>query len=549
MIILIQVTNYNSQLINENPTGGLLNRFNIKNYFLLFLFYASFTFSQQSFDKAESISLIKYNVETLASDQFEGRETGTRGELLSSEFIAGRLKEYGVKPFGDDGSYFQNFELNVRGFNQNAGITIINDSEEKNFLEVGKDIYISINKLPEDEFANIERDMVFGGYGIVSEESDYNDYEGIDIKGKVVLLLPGVPVNNGSELLSDNASKYFKSIYNKYRLAVEKGAAGLVCTAYGWMKENWDYMLFYAYDKDVYLRNLKSVEDKNIPLVLITESIAEQLLDGENKSYDEILFDVNEYKPAAFQLKKKISFNYSTYSDVDTVRNVIGIIKGSDENLKDEYIALSAHYDHEGKRDSLIFYGADDNASGTSAVLEVGRRLAQLNSNSRSVLTIFHTGEEKGLLGSKYFTANSDIINDINANINLDMVGRESIDTIYSVGSGKLSSQLFELVEEVNDETVDFVFNYKFDDPDDPEKIYYRSDHYNYAKLGIPIVFFYDYMTTDYHKPTDTADKINFAKIEKISTLVTELALRIANLEERLIVDKKEDEKVLESGK
>jgi len=536
-------------LINENPTGGLLNRFNIKNYFLLFLFYASFTFSQQSFDKAESISLIKYNVETLASDQFEGRETGTRGELLSSEFIAGRLKEYGVKPFGDDGSYFQNFELNVRGFNQNAGITIINDSEEKNFLEVGKDIYISINKLPEDEFANIERDMVFGGYGIVSEESDYNDYEGIDIKGKVVLLLPGVPVNNGSELLSDNASKYFKSIYNKYRLAVEKGAAGLVCTAYGWMKENWDYMLFYAYDKDVYLRNLKSVEDKNIPLVLITESIAEQLLDGENKSYDEILFDVNENKPAAFQLKKKISFNYSTCSDVDTVRNVIGIIKGSDENLKDEYIALSAHYDHEGKRDSLIFYGADDNASGTSAVLEVGRRLAQLNSNSRSVLTIFHTGEEKGLLGSKYFTANSDIINDINANINLDMVGRESIDTIYSVGSGKLSSQLFELVEEVNDETVDFVFNYKFDDPDDPEKIYYRSDHYNYAKLGIPIVFFYDYMTTDYHKPTDTADKINFVKIEKISTLVTELALRIANLEERLIVDKKEDEKVLESGK
>jgi len=102
------------------------------------------------------------------------------------------------------------------------------------------------------------------------------------------------------------------------------------------------------------------------------------------------------------------------------------------------------------------------------------------------------------------------------------------------------------LVEEVNDETVDFIFNYKFDDPDDPEKIYYRSDHYNYAKQGIPIVFFYDYMTTDYHKPTDTADKINFAKIEKISTLVTELALRISNLEESLIVDKKEDEKVLE---
>ena len=546
MIILIQVTNHDSELINEKQTGGLLNRFNIKNYFLLFLFCASFTFSQQSFDKAESISLIKYNVETLASDQFEGRETGTRGELLSSEFIAGRLKEYGVKPFGDDGSYFQNFELNVRRIDRAAGITVLNNSGDKNFYESGKDIYISLRKFPSEKYAGINLDLVFCGYGITSEESNYNDYEGIDIKGKVVLLLPGIPINSDKEVLSENEAKYFKSIYNKYSLAFEKGAAGVLCAADGWMKKNWGYMLFSAYDKDVYLRNFNSNETNNIPLVLITENIAEQLLDGENKSYNEILFDVNENKPAAFRLKKKISFNYSTYSDVDTVRNVIGIIEGSDENLKDEYIALSAHYDHEGMRDSLIFYGADDNASGTSAVLEIGRRLAQLNSNSRSVLTIFHTGEEKGLLGSKYFTANSDIMNEINANINLDMVGRESIDTIYSVGSGKLSSQLFELVEEVNHETVDFVFNYKFDDPDDPEKIYYRSDHYNYAKQGIPIVFFYDYMTTDYHKPTDTADKIIFAKIEKISTLVTELALRIANLEERLIVDKKEDEKVLE---
>ena len=530
-------------------TGDSLIRIKLMNYYLLNLLSVSLAFGQPSFDKSESISLIKYNVEILASDEFEGRETGTKGELLASDFIAKKLEEYDVKPFGDNGSYFQSFELNVRGFNQKAGITIVNDSEEKNFLETGKDIYISINKLPADEYSNIERELVFGGYGIVSEESDYNDYEGIDVKGKVVLLLPGVPMNKDSEILSEDGIKYFKSIYNKYTLAVEKGAAGVLYVADGWMKKNWDYMLFYAYDKDVYLRNFETQEYKNIPLVLITDSLAAHLLYGEYKSYNEILYEVKENSPVAFRLKKKISFNYSTYSDVDTVRNVIGIVEGTDEALKDEFIALSAHYDHEGMKNGLIYSGADDNASGTSAVLEVGRRLAQLKSNRRSVLTIFHTGEEKGLLGSKYFTANCDIMNDITANINLDMVGRESIDTIYSVGSGKLSTQLFELVEEVNDETVNFIFNYKFDDPDDPEKIYYRSDHYNYAKQGIPIVFFYDYMTKDYHKPTDTSDKINFAKIEKISTLVTELSYRIANLEERLIVDSKEDEKVLEYGK
>jgi hypothetical protein len=117
------------------------------------------------------------------------------------------------------------------------------------------------------------------------------------------------------------------------------------------------------------------------------------------------------------------------------------------------------------------------------------------------------------------------------------MVGREHIDTIYSVGSDKLSDELKELVEEANEETVNFTFNYQFDEPDDPQRIYYRSDHYNYAKKGIPIVFFYDYMLEDYHKPTDDTGKINFKKIEKISSLVTEISLKIANLEYRLVLD------------
>ena len=212
--------------------------------------------------------------------------------------------------------------------------------------------------------------------------------------------------------------------------------------------------------------------------------------------------------------------------------------------MLDEYVTFGAHYDHVGIAKGEIYNGADDNGSGTVAILEAARRISLLKDNSRSILVIFHAAEEKGLLGSKYITGNSDFIDNLVVNINVDMVGRESIDSIFCIGSNMLSSELYELLQIVNDETVNFVLDYTFDDPDDPNRYYYRSDHYNYAKHGVPIVFFYDHMLEDYHKPTDDVEKINFNKIEKISTLITELALRISNLNHRLKVDKLEVESV-----
>jgi len=145
---------------------------------------------------------------------------------------------------------------------------------------------------------------------------------------------------------------------------------------------------------------------------------------------------------------------------------------------------------------------------------------------------------------SKHLTQNSDFMDGVINNINVDMVGREDTESLFSIGSGKLSTELYELVENVNSETVKFELDYTFDDPNDPNRYYYRSDHYNYAKLNIPIVFFYDHMTEDYHKPSDDVDKINFKKLEKVSTLITELALRIANLGHRLKLDKLIEESV-----
>ena len=242
-------------------------------------------------------------------------------------------------------------------------------------------------------------------------------------------------------------------------------------------------------------------------------------------------------------MSENFRINFHVYSENRKAYNVVGVIEGRDEQLKDEFVAIGAHYDHLGQRNGEIYNGADDDGSGTVAVLEVAKVLAANRNNKRSVLIVFHTAEEKGLFGSEYFTNNFPALDKISAQINIDMVGRESIDTIFSVGSDKLSSELKQIVETVNNDNTKFVFDYKFDDPNDPERIYYRSDHYNYARHGIPIVFFYDYMLSDYHKPSDDFEKINFNKIEKTARLVYNIIDNISNLDHKLIVDKKEVEK------
>ena len=213
-------------------------------------------------------------------------------------------------------------------------------------------------------------------------------------------------------------------------------------------------------------------------------------------------------------------------------------MEGADYNLKNEYVALSAHYDHEGIKGNKIYNGADDDGSGTVGVLETARLLTKAGNNKRSVVFIFHTGEEKGLLGSKYLTSHAEWLPNTVAEINMDMIGRESIDSIHCIGSDKLSTEFFNLVEKVNNDGDYFTFDYRFNADNDPNRFYWRSDHVHYAEKGIPIVFFFDYMKADYHKPTDTVEKINFEKIYKVSKLCEGIILEVANQDHKVVVDK-----------
>ena len=238
-------------------------------------------------------------------------------------------------------------------------------------------------------------------------------------------------------------------------------------------------------------------------------------------------------------MKKNITFDLTENKNTKSAMNVVGIIEGNDPKLKDQYVLLSAHFDHIGITNGVVNNGADDDGSGTVSVLETARILNQNKKNKRSIIALFNTGEEKGLWGSAYAANNSSYIPNTVADINIDMDARENPDSIYVIGSNKLSTEYYNLIRDVNSKTVKFGLNYKYDDPNDRQRFFYRSDHYNFALKGIPIVFFFDDMTADYHKPTDDIEKINFDKMLKVIKLSANIAIRAANLNHRLVVDKK----------
>ena len=222
--------------------------------------------------------------------------------------------------------------------------------------------------------------------------------------------------------------------------------------------------------------------------------------------------------------------------------NVLGYIKGTD--LKDELIIITAHYDHLGKHDTLLFNGADDDGSGTVAIMEIAEAfmLAKRDGKGprRSILIMPVSGEEKGLLGSKYYTDNPVFpLRKTIANLNIDMIGR--IDNmhidgnyVYLIGSDMLSKELHNISEKINKKYIGLELDYTYNTEDDPHRYYYRSDHYNFAKNNIPVIFYFNGVHEDYHKTTDTIEKIDFNKIEKITRFVFLTAWELANREERI---------------
>ncbi len=279
--------------------------------------------------------------------------------------------------------------------------------------------------------------------------------------------------------------------------------------------------------------------------------MANEIVKGQLSDIETIKKKISKSKkPVKGQVKANVDLIIRKDVEEGKSTNVLGYVEGTD--LKDQLLVISAHYDHIGMSNGKVFNGADDDGSGTVAVLELAQAFAKAKAEGhgprRSILFMTVSGEEKGLLGSEYYTDYPIFpLSNTVADLNIDMIGRQDKkyesdpNYIYVIGSDKLSSELHNISEEANKKFGGLTLDYTYNAPNDPNRFYYRSDHYNFAKNNIPVIFYFNGTHADYHQETDEVDKINFEKMEKITRLVFYTAWEVANRNEKLKVDKVND--------
>lgn len=488
---------------------------------------------------------LKPLVETLAGPAMQGRETGEEGQRKAADYIAAQFKALGLPTVGDRNSYFQQISLQNESW-KDIGLKV-GEQEFKNRT----DFYVFPAFNPVNPKMEL-KEVVFVGYGI--EDPKYNDYGDVDVKGKAVIFYDGEPMGNNNKSLitgSETRSPWSLDWKRKVQLAKKKGAVMvfIVDTQFADnQKSNRKLTSTWGWKPVSTYAEKQTKEFVNN--MFITPEVAAVILGKKaEKAEDAIaaLKSGKDFKPVKVKAKMEVRFD----KEVKKLQgsNVIGFIEGTDSLLKNDYVFVTAHYDHLGMSDStVIYHGADDNASGTSGVIEIARAFAEAKKKGigprRSVVCMLVSGEEKGLLGSRFYVEYPLFPLDRTVvDVNIDMIGR--IDNahagnpnyVYVIGSDRLSTTLHQINEDVNERFVKMELDYKYNAPDDPNHFYERSDHYNFAERGVPAIFYFNGTHADYHKPTDTADKIDYEALAKRAQLAFCTAWDIANRTSRITVD------------
>jgi Zn-dependent M28 family amino/carboxypeptidase len=403
---------------------------------------------------------------------------------------------------------------------------------------------------------------VFAGNGWLVKSKNLDSYSGVDARGKIAVIFAspsGYPRGISS---SDLTGKRGEDWMSASEYAQKQGALGLIIVPDFQYLANWDRNRARITERGtIKVDRFQTASPVQVPQIVVSPRVANLLFQGEKRSATALFELISAAQfPEAFPLKpeKQLSLAVKVKSESTATQNVVAVLEGSDPLLKNEYVALGAHYDHVGigipVNGDAIYNGADDDGSGTTALLSMAEALAKADVRpKRSVLFVWHAGEEKGLWGSRYFTDYPTIpLDKVVTQLNIDMIGRSKPEgdtnpmnrelsgpnEIYVIGSKMMSTELGELVENVNRQYLNLTFNYRYDDPGDPNRFFFRSDHYNYARKGIPIVFFFDGEHQDYHRPGDSVDKIDFQKMEKVARTIYLTLWEVANRAERPKVDK-----------
>ena len=457
----------------------------------------------------------------LADDLLEGRGTGTRGYQLAANYVRAQFEEMGLKPAGVGGSYFQNVRFRrIELLRDKSSLVVKPKNGSTRTLTIEKDYVMGGDPLSADTTA--EGQVVFVGFGVSAPEFKYDDYEGIDVRGKIVAALYGAPPKMPSA-----PGAHFSSTEQKLRMAAEHGAIGYISIWAGKTEQRTPFSEYVRFTRGPALRWLdeKGVPDGAEPsirgAVRISSSTAALLFEGAPKSWKDALQAAENSQPQALPLTTSVAMHIvSRYSEAESP-NVAAILPGSDPQLKNEYVSFTAHLDHLGIGDPVkgdsIYNGAADNASGTSALLEMARAFSELHpAPRRSLLFIAVTGEEEGLLGSDYYAQNPTVpITQIVANINMDEVSfLYDFKDIVPLG-GEHSS-----LGAVADDVARHMGLTVSPDPL-PEEVYFvRSDQYSFILQGVPALYIeeglqtvnpnldgkkmqFDWEVQRYHQPSD----------------------------------------------
>jgi Zn-dependent M28 family amino/carboxypeptidase len=494
-------------------------------FFALFVAFTGFGQNAEALKYGSMITQasLRKHLEIVAADDMEGRDTGTPGQWKAAEYIAAEFEKLGlVKPVNDGGkmSYLQKFDLERTGYGEVS-------------FRVGSKSYAVPDVV---FFGNTIKSKAGSGNIVFVGKGEASDIQGLNLKGATALLYSPGP---GYEAKVD---------------AIKKAGAEAVMVVNTENDEQFrnvsQRFRNFATARRLGLPNPNAVDNL---LWIISPSQAAGII---GRSEADLVAMANS---ASHKSLKPVKYSYKIERVIEKVptANVLGVVEGTD--LKSEVVVLSAHYDHVGMTpDGQINNGADDDGSGTVAVMEMARAFAEAAKNGipprRTMVFLLVTGEERGLLGSRYYTDFDPIfpLENTVTNINIDMIGRLDTehenngirDYIYPIGSAFLSTELKMIIDYTNVTYTNLKLDYRFDDPEDTNRFYFRSDHYNFAKHGIPVVFMFNGVHADYHKPTDTIDKIEWDVFEKRTHLIFFTAWDLAHRNRKPIVDMEMDERL-----
>jgi hypothetical protein len=435
---------------------------------------------------------LKEKLSVIASAEMEGRQTASAGQRKAAAYIEAKFKEMGLLP-GNGNSYQQVFNVY-----QDSLVSFALNANGK-ALQPNKDFSVNAAVIPNGSW-NIEN-LYFTGTGTW-------DTTNLPVEGKWVIMEEGS----------------FFAMRQKLAQLGRRNIKGLITVS-----KNFPRRTPFALKSNLYMEG-----GNEFPSVTVSYNALGQMLNKGN-------LDSASFAGLAKQdYPVNTSISISKNKIMLESTNVLGLLPGTDK--ADEYVFVTGHYDHLGKRgDSIIYYGADDDGSGTTGVIEIAEAFAKAKKNGygprRSIVFMTVSGEENGLWGSEYYSDHPIYpLDKTSMDLNIDMIGRidpkykgDSMNYVYVIGDDKLSSDLRPITDSINNKYMNMELDRKYNDVSDPNRFYYRSDHYNFARKGVPIIFYFNGTHADYHRPTDTVDKINFKLMEKRARLVFYTAWEVAN--------------------